>query len=166
MSDIIASIAGAPQAANSAGGYYQTAANDVYNTYGPNATQQFVRLQNEALRPQFNQQDEMLSAAQAAQGLGASGAGRANYGNLGAQQSATLAGADAPLFSQGLGAAAGVYGAMPGAQVSAYDQSIQDFYNTLTGAGQYIGMQNLAKSNAGNQQPPPSGDQAPPPYYG
>ena len=136
MSQLIGSIAGAPQAANTAGGYYQGAANDIYSAYGPSATSYFTALQNNALRPQFNQQAQQLAGTEAAQGVTHSGAGINAFGNLGAQQAGTLSQADAGLFSQGLQGATNVYEQMPAAQNNAYNDAIQQFYQALSGAGQ------------------------------
>ena len=139
MSSLISGLAGAGGAANTAGGYYTGAANDIYNAYGPSATSNFVRLQNQALRPQMDEAAQQLSATQAAQGLSKSGAGRANYGTVGANDASSLASADAPLFSQGLGAAAGTLSQMPGAQNQAYQNAIQQFYQAIGSAGSLAG---------------------------
>ena len=138
MSQILAWLSGAPQAANQAGSYYQNAANDVYQQYGPSATKYFTAEQNAALRPQFQQQEQQLAGTEAAQGITHSGAGIDAFGNLGAQQAGALASADAPLFSQGLQGATGIYSQMPGAQNNAYQDAIQQFYQALqTGASAF-----------------------------
>ena len=139
MSQILAWLSGAPQAANQAGSYYQNAANDVYQQYGPSATKYFTAEQNAALRPQFQQQEGQLAGTEAAQGITHSGAGINAFGNLGAQQAGALASADAPLFSQGLQGATGIYSEMPGAQNNAYNDAIQQFYQALSMAGQAAG---------------------------
>ena len=139
MTQILAWLSGAPQAANQAGSYYQNAANDVYQQYGPSATKYFTAEQNAALRPQFQQQEQQLAGTEAAQGITHSGAGIDAFGNLGAQQAGALASADAPLFSQGLQGATGIYSQMPGAQNNAYNDAIQQFYQALSMAGQAAG---------------------------
>jgi len=135
VSQILGFLSGAPQAANQAGSYYQNAANDVYQQYGPSATKYFTAQQNPALRPQFQQQEQQLAGTEAAQGITHSGAGINAFGNLGAQQAGALASADAPLFSQGLQGATGIYSQMPGAQNNAYQDAIQQFYQALNSAG-------------------------------
>ena len=102
LSQIIGWLSGAPQAASTAGSYYDNAADEVFNQYGPSATKYFTAEQNAALRPQFQQQERQLAGTEAAQGITHSGAGINAFGNLGAQQAGALASADAPLFSQGL----------------------------------------------------------------
>ena len=139
MSQIIGWLAGAPQAAQTTGNFYTGAANDIYNTYGPSATQYFTNEQNLALRPGMQQQENALSGNLAAQGITKSGAGINAFGNLGSQQAGALASADAPLFSQGLSGAAGVYQQMPGAQTSSYNDAIQQFYQAVSDAAAFAG---------------------------
>lgn len=139
MSQILAWLSGAPQAANQAGSYYQNAANDVYQQYGPSATKYFTNAQDLALRPQFQDQADDLAGTEAAQGVTHSGAGVNAFGNLGAQQAGALASADSPLFSQGLQGATGIYSQMPGAQNNAYNDAIQQFYQAISMAGQAAG---------------------------
>lgn len=139
MSQIIAWLSGAPQAASTSGSYYDNAADKVFNQYGPSATKYFTAEQNAALRPQFQQQEQQLAGTEAAQGITHSGAGINAFGNLGAQQAGALASADAPLFSQGLQGATGIYSQMPGAQNNAYNDAIQQFYQALSMAGQAAG---------------------------
>lgn len=156
-------LSGAPGAANTAGSYYQNAANDIYSLYGPSATKYFTNEQNLALRPQFNQQAQNLSGIEAAQGITHSGAGRANYGTLGVGQAGATASADAPLFSQGLAGATGVYSQMPGAQVNAYQDAINNFYQALSAAGSAAaGVPPTGLSGSA----PPADTGAPNPYYG
>jgi hypothetical protein len=131
MSQILGFLSGAPQAANQTGQYYQQAANDIYQQYGPSATKYFTAEQNNTLRPQFQQQQQQLAGTEAAQGITHSGAGINAFGNLGAQQAGALSSADAGLFSQGLSGAAGVYGNMPGAQTNSYNNAINQFYQAL-----------------------------------
>ena len=139
MGGLIAMLSGAPQAASTAGGYYQGAANEIANEYGSPAATQFVHEQNAALRPEFQQQSDALTSQLAGQGIASSGAGRAAFGNLAANQAATLAGAAAPLYQQGLGQYGQIIGDMPQAQTSAYQGSIQDFYGALQSAAAAAG---------------------------
>lgn len=136
MSGIIPGLAGAPQAASTAGGYYQNAADQIATQYGSPEAKMFSSEEMGALRPQFAQQAAQLTASNAAQGTGTSGAGRYNFGNLAGQQSAALAGAVAPLYQQGESQYGNVISAMPGAQTSAYQDAIQSFYAAMQDAGQ------------------------------
>ena len=87
-----------------------------------------------------NSRKRQLAGTEAAQGITHSGAGINAFGNLGAQQAGALASADAPLFSQGLQGATGIYSEMPGAQNNAYNDAIQQFYQALqTGASAFAG---------------------------
>lgn len=146
MSGIIGWLAGAPSAASTAGGYYQNAANEIANMYGTGspAAQTFSGEEMAALRPQFQQQNQQMLGQLAATGLGGSGAGRATMGDVTADQSATLAQNVAPLYSQALSQYGNIIGAMPGAQESAYQGAISDFYNALstgaTAAGAAMGV--------------------------
>lgn len=141
MSGILASIAGAPQAASNAQGYYQNAADMIATQTGSPEAQIFSKEQMAALRPMFAQQDAELTAQNAAQGTGTSGAGRYNFGNLAGQQSATMAGAVAPLYSQAESQYGNIIGAMPGAQQSAYQNSVDQLLQAIqTGASAAGGM--------------------------
>jgi hypothetical protein len=153
MDKVISWLSGASGAAGTTGGYYQNAANDVFNLYGPSATNYFTREQNRALQSQFNTQDQQMVDSLAAKGLARSGAGQYNFGNLGAQQSGVIAGADAPIFSQGLAGAANIYGQMPGAQSSAYQNAIDQFYQALGTAGSAFGMGGLGGGGGGGGYP-------------
>jgi|HubBroStandDraft_4_1064222.scaffolds.fasta_scaffold00042_48 hypothetical protein len=135
MTQLLGWLSGAPSAANNTGSYYTNAANDIYNLYGPSATSTFTKEQNRALQNQFQTQDQQMVDSLAAKGLAGSGAGQYNFGNLGAQQSGVIAGADAPLFSQGLAGAAGVYSQMPSAQANSYQDAINNFYQAISAAG-------------------------------
>lgn len=136
MSGIISWLAGAPQAANTAGGYYQSAADQIANQYASPAAARFVGEQNAALRPQFQMQDDQLTGQLAGQGLASSGAGRAAFGNLAANQAATLAGAAAPLYQQGEQQYGNIISEMPGVQNSAYQDAITQFYQAVQMAGE------------------------------
>lgn len=134
MSGLIAGLAGAGGAANTAGQYYQNAAGQIVDATGSPAAQTFGRLQLAAERPAFQSSNDALSAQLAAQGLGGSGAGRALGGNLAATQSGQEAGALAPLYSQALGQYGNIIGQEPGAQVSAYQNAIDNFYQAINDA--------------------------------
>lgn len=131
MSGIIASLAGAPQAASTAGGFYSGAANQVANEYGSPAANMFSQMEMAKLQPDFQSMINQAAGQAAAMGITGSGAGRANLGNVAAQNAGTLAGAVSPLYQQGLQDYAGIIGAMPGAQTQAYQNSIQDFYQAV-----------------------------------
>lgn len=139
MSGLIASMAGAPQAASTAGGFYQGAANQVANEYGSPAANMFSQMEMAKLQPNFQQMINQASAQAAAQGITGSGAGRANLGNVAAQNAGTLAGAVSPLYQQGLGDYAGILSQMPGAQEGAYQGSVQDFLSMVQTAAMAAG---------------------------
>lgn len=82
----------------------------------------------------FAQQDSDLTAQESSEGILNSGAGRAGLNTLAGQQSDTLAGAVAPLYSEALGEYGQISGQEAGAQTGAYDQSLQDFYSAINSA--------------------------------
>jgi hypothetical protein len=168
MSQLIAGIAGAPQAANTTGNFYTGAANDIYSQYNPSATSYFTNAQNLALRPQFQQQEAQLAGNEAAQGVTHSGAGINAFGNLGAAQAGALSSADAPLFSQGLNSASGVYAQMPGAQTQSYGDAINQFYQALQEGASFAGGMGGATPGGGGVTPAgngPNGGFGPGAYY-
>lgn len=136
MSGIISSLSGAPNAASQAGGYYTNAANQIASRYGSPLANEYAAMEMGAERPQQQALLNQAAAGAAAMGITGSGEGRANLGNVDAQNSATLAGTIAPLFQQGLSTAADVIGQMPGAQNQAYQDAIQQFYQAVSMAGQ------------------------------
>lgn len=160
MSGIISGLAGAPQAASTAGGYYQNAADQIATQYGSPEAKMFSAEEMGALRPQFRQQDAQLTASNAAQGIGTSGAGRYNFGNLGGQQAAALAGAVAPLYQQGEAQYGNVISEMPQAQEGAYQSAIQQLYAAIQDAGQIAGgMPPTGNPGSGGDEPSPGGYQ-------
>lgn len=140
MGGLVGWLAGAPQQASTYGSYYQNAANEIANQYGSPAAQMFGKEQAASLRPQFQMQQDQLTGALAGQGIAHSGAGRAAFGNLAADQASTLAGAVAPLYQQGEQQYGGIIGAMPGAEVQGYQGAISDFYQALQAAGSAAAM--------------------------
>ena len=174
MSGLIAGLAGAPQAASNAGGYYQNAAGEIVNATGSPAAATFTRLLNRSLQPQFAQQDAGMNAMLAAQGITNSGQGRSDFGNLAAQQSGQIAGADAPLYQEALGQYGNIIGAMPGAQTQSYNDALQNFYNALggglSGVGSFFGMGGFGGSGGGTSAPAApqysGGNYSTDPYYG
>lgn len=138
MSGIIGWLAGAPQQASTAGGYYQTAANELATEYGSPAAQMFSKEYMGALQPQIQQLNQQGLANEAATGQYGSGAGRASLGDLTAQEAGSLAQGVAPMYQQALSQYGNIIGAMPGAQENAYQGAIQDFYQALqSGASAY-----------------------------
>ena len=135
MSGIIAGLAGAGGAAANTGSYYQNAMSNDLSATGSPAAQQFGQSEMQALQPQFNQQDSQLAAKESAMGITNSGAAKADYGNLAADQAAILAGKEGGLYSQALGNYGQINAAMPGAQNNAYQQAIQNFYTGISDAG-------------------------------
>lgn len=137
MDKIVGWLSGAPGAANNAGGYYNTAMNNVVNSTGtgsPLATT-FGNQEAAALQPRFDQQNQALAAKEAAMGITSSGAAKADYTQLGADQAATLAGSIAPLYSNAENQYGAINAAMPGAQNNAYQNAIQNFYQGVSDAG-------------------------------
>jgi hypothetical protein len=132
LGGLVSGISGANYNAGQVGDFYNNAANKIVNASGSPAATTFVKEQNAALQPQFQQQDAELAAQEAAQGVTGSGQSKAAYGALGSGQAAALAGADAPLYSQALGAYDSTVQGGAGAQSTAYGQSLSDFYNALS----------------------------------
>lgn len=159
MSGIIPGLAGAPQAASTAGGYYQNAAQEIANQYGSPAANMFSQMAMAKLQPDFQSQINQSAAQAAAMGITGSGAGRANLGNVTAQNAATLAGSVAPFYQQGMQDYAGVIGQMPGAQNNAYQDAIQQFYQAISsGASLAAGMPPMGGSPSGGGGYDPNGN--------
>lgn len=135
MSGLIAGLAGAPGAASNAGSYYQNAMQNEINATGSPAAQQFGAMEQQALQPRFNQQDQLLADKEASMGITNSGAAKSDYGALGADQAATLAGAISPLYGQAMGTYGQIDANMPGAQNSAYQNAISNFYTGISDLG-------------------------------
>lgn len=136
MDKIVGWLSGAPGAANNAGGYYNTAMNNDVNSTGtgsPLATT-FGNQEAAALQPRFDQQNQALAAKEAAMGITSSGAAKADYTQLGADQAATLTGSIAPLYSNAESQYGAINAAMPGAQNNAYQNAIQNFYQGVSDA--------------------------------
>ena len=72
-------------------------------------------------------------------GLRGSGAGSNDLQNLVGTQSGALAGAIAPLYQQALGAYSNINSQMPGAQMNAYQNAINNFYAGLSDAASVAG---------------------------
>jgi len=139
MSGLISSLAGAPGAASQAGSYYQQAMQNLINAYGSPAAQTFGKEEQQSLQPMFAQQTQGLVDQLNALGIQNSGAGSAQLGNLAANQSSTLAGAIAPLYSQALSQYGNIDAMMPGAQNQAYQNAISNFYGALSGTAGLVG---------------------------
>lgn len=138
---------------------YTNAEGQLLNATGSPAASDFINLQNEALQPQFKQQQAALPGNLAALGLSGSGAAGNAEATLSGDQSAALAGADAPLYSSALsayanllgsGAAAGAnyIGQGTGAQANLYGNQAGAFANL---AGQGAGAQGQTYTNTYNQ---------------
>lgn len=162
MGGIVGGIFGAPQAASNAEGYYTNAANDVQGLYSGGGAQDYTEMLNRSLQPQFKTQDQDLTDFQAAQGTTGSGASRADFSTLGSAQSAALAGADAPLYAQGMAEQAGIYGEMPGAQEGAYQTAVNQGYQALDEAGEaFAGIPSGGSSTPSDGQDDPYGGAGP-----
>ena len=83
MSNIVAGLFGAGGAANTAGGYYQNAANQMASMYGAGspAASTFLGEEKASMQPQWTQEDQALKAQLAAQGITGSGAAGAATGS-------------------------------------------------------------------------------------
>jgi len=136
VSGIIGTLAGAPQAASNAQSYYTGASNQIAGMYGSPLANRFAAMERGVLQPSYQAGLQQAAAQAAAMGLAGSGAGTASMGNVAAQNAASLTGAVAPLYQQGMGEAAGVISQMPGAELSAYQNAIQNFYDAVAMAGQ------------------------------
>ncbi len=152
LSSLVGFLAGAPQQGQTANNYFSRAADQSGNYYGDAmnklvtstgsgspAAATFGAQEKAALQPVFDQQNQQLSARNAAQGIGSSGSGNYNNQQLAADQSATLANAIAPLYStalgqygqiagQGAGTQSNLVGSGAQAGSGAYGQAIQDIY--------------------------------------
>lgn len=158
MSGIIGWLAGAPQAASTAGGYYQTAANQLATEYGSPAAQMFSKEYMGAMQPQMEQLNQQGLGQLAATGLGGSGAGRATMGDITAQEAGSLASGVAPMYQQALQQYGNIIGAMPGAQEGAYQGAVQDFYGALqSGAAAAAGVPSMPSSGMGYSYGGPNG---------
>lgn len=135
LGGLIGDLSGATYDANNTGSYYQNAMNQLVNSTGSPAAQQFGAEESASLKPLFNQQDQNLAAKEAAMGITNSGAAKNDFSNLTAQQSATLAGAVAPLYQSAIGSYGSLAGEGAGAQSSAYQHALDQFYNSLQMAG-------------------------------
>ncbi len=142
LSQIVGFLSGANQNANQAGSYYSgaygNAENQLVNSTGSPAATTFGNLQQAALQPRFNQQNQNLAAREAAMGITNSGAANSDFSQLAADQSGVLSGALAPLYQQALGQygnlLSGGAAGQAGAQTGAYGQSINDFYSAVSDA--------------------------------
>lgn len=114
--------------------------NNVVNATGSPAAATFNRLQMAALRPEFADQNEELSAGLAAQGITNSGAARYTGGQVGVGQSAALAQAAAPLYQSALNQYGAINEQAPSSDEAAYNAAIQQFYEALGTGAQYAGL--------------------------
>lgn len=133
LGGLLGAVSGGDYAQNKSNAAYQQAL-DQLGPGGTSAAKKYGAYETAALQPQFKAQDQTLAAREAAQGIGGSGAAKADFGDLGAQQSAVLAGSEAPLFSQGLGAYDSLVGQEPGAGQEAYQQALNNFYGAAESA--------------------------------
>ena len=140
--------------ANTVGGYYSNAENNLVNSAGSPAAQQFIQLQNQALQPQFQQQQASLPGQLAAAGLTGSGAANNAVATLNGQQSGVLAGADAPLYQTALSQYGSLLGTGAGAQSGAYQstnsQDLNSFYQALSAAAGAYGASSGGAPAAAN----------------
>ncbi len=135
LNGLIGDLSGSNYNANQVGNYYSNAMGDLVGATGSPAAQQFGQEQSAALQPLFAQQNANLAAKEAAMGTTNSGAAKNDYGNLSADQAATLARAIAPLYRTALGQYGAIAGQGAGAQAHQYGQSLQDFMSAASSAG-------------------------------
>ena len=141
-------LSGADYNSNKVGDFYNQALGKLLDSTGSPAAQQFGAEEMASLQPMFNKQNQALAAKEAAMGITNSGAAKADFGDLGAQQSATLAGAVAPLYQSAIGQYGNIVGAEPGAQANAYQTALNNFQQAIetaatggpTGGGGSQGM--------------------------
>jgi hypothetical protein len=154
LGGLVKDISGAGYNANQAGGYYQgaygPAEQQLINSTGSPAATTFGNLQEAALQPRFNRENQNLAAREAAMGITHSGAANSDFSQLAADQSGVLSGALAPLYSQALGQygnlLSGGAAGQAGAQTGAYNQSLNDFYGAL---GAAAGAPNISSGGGG-----------------
>lgn len=161
MNSIIGWLSGATGSGNQAkdqvNDAYQNAMKNVVSATGtgsPAATT-FGDQETAALQPRFAQQQQQLAAKEAAMGITNSGAAKSDFTQLGADQSATLAGSIAPLYSAALGSYDSLNAAQPGQASSAYNNAyqnaVQNFYAGISDVGSAVaGAPPTAKTSGGN----------------
>lgn len=152
LGGIIDTLSGANHSASKVGNYYNDAMSKLLNSTGSPAAQEFGAEEKASLQPMFDQQNQALAAKEAAMGITNSGAAKADYSNLQADQSRALAGAVAPLYSSAIGSYGNIAGAMPGAQSGAYQNAIDNFYNSVQMAATGVPGQRSTQS-IGQQSP-------------
>jgi len=126
--------------AGQVGQYFQNAGNQILGSVTGPVGQSFLADQNAALQPQFAQNAQQLAAKEAAMGITNSGAAKADFSNLGAQQASVLAGADAPLYAQALGAFDTNATSGAGAQGNAYMTGVNQVDQGIAGLANAAGM--------------------------
>jgi len=124
-------LSGANHNASKVGTYYTDAMGRMIDATGSPAAKQFGQLEQQSVQPMFDQQNKALASKEAAMGITNSGAAKADYSDLAGSQSRTLAGMVAPLYQEALGSYAGLNAAMPGAQSGAYQDALNNFYNSV-----------------------------------
>jgi len=131
LGGLVKDFSGAGYNAGQVGDYYSQAAGNLVNATGSPAATTFGNEEAAALKPQFKQQDQTLADKEAAMGITQSGAAKADFSDLQNGQSATLAGAIAPLYQSAIGEYGNIEGQGAGAQAGAYNSSLQQFYQML-----------------------------------
>ena len=152
MPGLIPGLAGAGGAANTAGGFYNTAGNNVVNAYGSPAANMFSKEYISSLQPGFQQQQQGLLGDLAAHGITNSGAAKADLTNLYTGESGAEAAGIAPLYSQALGQYGSIQQAGAGAQTQAYQNAVNQFYQALEDAGNDVtgGSSNPSGASGGS----------------
>jgi hypothetical protein len=129
-------LSGGDYQANKTGTFYQNAMDQLVNSTGSPAAQTFGKEYQASMQPMFDKQNQSLAAKEASMGITNSGAAKADFQDLGGQQSASLAAGVAPLYQTAIGEYGNLAGQGAGAQNSAYGQAISNFQNmALMAAG-------------------------------
>lgn len=140
--------------------FYQDAMRQLLSSTGAGspAVEQFAGNEKAALQPLFDRQTQDLKAKEAAMGITNSGAGKADFSDLTADQSATLAGTIAPMYQSALGAYGSLAGGGANASANAYNGAMDQFYNAIQMAATGVpGGRNTttpATNNSPNGAPP------------
>ncbi len=112
--------------------------NSIVNSTGSPAAEQFGKQMQASDQAMFKQQNQNLAAKESAMGITSSGAAKADFTDLAAQQSGVLAGQVAPLYLDALNQYGNIAGqgaaAESGGYNSAHQAALDQFYKSLNSA--------------------------------
>jgi hypothetical protein len=134
--EFLSQLAGAPQAASATGGFYAPYLNNIANPNGNPATATYLQQTEQAFQPTFQQQDQQNTDRLNAMGIQDSGAAKNDTQQLQQQQSAQVAGAEAPFYGTAEADYGALLGAQAGSEAGAYTGAQQQFYDLLKNVGQ------------------------------